>query len=364
MKILVLTQAYPTPDDEVSLAYVRTRNVFYKSQGAHIDIINFNTKIEYKKDDINVYPLEWFCKEYASSYDMLICHAPNLRSHYKFLLKYGSLFPKKVFFFHGHEVLKKSKVYPKPYYYVKKNIFRNVFQDIYDDIKLKLWKKYFKKNSSSCHLIFVSKWMRDEFYKWVKINPSYLKGREHITYNSVDEVFEKNCFILETPKKYDFITIRSVLDGSKYAVDIVNNLALNNPNYRFLLIGKGEFFNYYKKAPNLTWIDDRINHQDILEYLNESSCALMPTRTDAQGVMMCEMAAFGIPVITSDIPVCHEVFDDLETVRFIDNETMGIESIESIYEHLRGLKKKHTRYYYTTVTNEEYQILQEIQKGV
>lgn len=46
----------------------------------------------------------------------------------------------------------------------------------------------------------------------------------------------------------------------------------------------------------------------------------MPTRTDAQGLMMCEMAAFGIPVITSDIPVCHEVFDGAENVYFIRNE--------------------------------------------
>lgn len=362
MKVLVLTQAYPTPDGDVSLAYVRTRNVFYKSQGAYVDIINFNTKTEYRMDDLNVYPLKWFHKEYSSFYDLLICHAPNLRSHYKFLKKYGNLFPKKVFFFHGHEVLKKNKVYSKPYYYVKKNAFQNILRDIYDDIKLTMWKKYFKNNHTSCHLIFVSNWMRDEFYKWVKISPSVLKGHEHITYNSVGEVFEKNNFLLETPKKYDFVTIRSVLDGSKYAVDIVNNLALNNPNYKFLLIGKGEFFNYYKKAPNLIWIDKRINHQEMLKYLNESSCALMPTRTDAQGVMMCEMAAFGIPVITSDIPVCHEVFDNLETVRFIDNKNEGKESIASIYESIRGLSKKHTRYYFTKVTMEEFKILRSIQK--
>jgi glycosyltransferase involved in cell wall biosynthesis len=46
----------------------------------------------------------------------------------------------------------------------------------------------------------------------------------------------------------------------------------------------------------------------------------MPTRTDAQGLMMCEMAAFGIPVITSDIPVCHEVFDGFSNAYFISND--------------------------------------------
>ena len=363
MKILVLTQAYPTPEGDVSLTYVRTRNVFYKSQGAHVDIINFNTNDEYKMDGLNVYPLEWFNKEYASFYDLLICHAPNLRSHYKFLKKYGYLFPKKVFFFHGHEVLKKTKVYPKPYYYVKKNIFRNLIQDVYDDLKLRIWRTYFKKNHDSCHLVYVSNWMRNEFYKWVRINPFILEGHEYITYNSVGETFEKNSFQLKAQKKYDFVTIRSVLDGSKYAIDIVNNLALNNPAYKFLIIGKGDFFKYYKKAPNITWIDKQINHQEMLEFLNESNCALMPTRTDAQGVMMCEMAAFGIPVITSDIPVCHEVFDKLETVCYIDNNKKGNESIKDIYKSIRGLSKKHTRYYFSKVTLEEFHILQKILNG-
>ena len=37
----------------------------------------------------------------------------------------------------------------------------------------------------------------------------------------------------------------------------------------------------------------------------------MPTRADAQGVMACEMATFGIPLITSNIDVCKEVFKEL-----------------------------------------------------
>ena len=48
----------------------------------------------------------------------------------------------------------------------------------------------------------------------------------------------------------------------------------------------------------------------------------MPTRTDAQGLMMCEMATYGMPVITTDIPVCHEVLDSFENVSMFDiNDT-------------------------------------------
>ncbi len=52
---------------------------------------------------------------------------------------------------------------------------------------------------------------------------------------------------------------------------------------------------------------------------NSSRCALMPTRLDAQGVMACELASFGMPLITSDIGICRDVFSSFDNVKFIDN---------------------------------------------
>lgn len=37
----------------------------------------------------------------------------------------------------------------------------------------------------------------------------------------------------------------------------------------------------------------------------------MPTRTDAQGLMMCEMAAMEYLLLLQRYPVCHEIFDGL-----------------------------------------------------
>ena len=88
------------------------------------------------------------------------------------------------------------------------------------------------------------------------------------------------------------------------------------------MIGKGKFFEYNEKAQNLQWIDKVLNHEEIIDILNNSKCALMPTRTDAQGLMMCEMASFGIPLITSDIPVCHEIFDEFSNVALLNNENI------------------------------------------
>lgn len=360
LKILVITTSYPDNDGGISLAYVRTRNVYYQSKGVHVEVINFHTKTEYQIDGINVHPLSWFDKQKAKDFDLLICHAPNLRKHYVFLKKYGSLFPKVIFFFHGHEVLKINKVYSKPYSFVKKNLVKMSCQNIYDDFKLHIWRKYFQRHSKTSYCIFVSNWMKNEFYKWTKLSPSILIGHEYITYNSVGEVFERNEYNKKQEKKYDFITIRSVLDGSKYCVDIINTLAFKNPNLRFLLIGKGQFFKFIEKAPNLTLIEKSLSHKEICSYMDQAKCALMPTRTDAQGVMMCEMQAYGMPVITSDIPVCHEVFADSQGVDYIDNENLNNINLIQIYDKIKNKAKKNSRYFYSKVCEEELTIIKKI----
>ena len=163
-----------------------------------------------------------------------------------------------------------------------------------------------------------------------------------------------------TEKKYDFVTIRSVLDGSKYAVDIVNDIAKLNPQKKFLLVGKGLFFNYIPKADNLDWVDERISHQKMIELLNSAKCALMPTRTDAQGVMMCEMATFGMPLITSDIPVCHEVLDGWEGVAFISNENYKSCDFSLLYDSIKNVAGKKDIYFYSKVGKQELDILTRI----
>ena len=101
-------------------------------------------------------------------------------------------------------------------------------------------------------------------------------------------------------KEYDFITIRSNLDDSKYAIDVVNNLANRHPQYKFLLVGKGHFFEHYAKADNIIRIERFITPDEMVALLNKSRYGLMPTKNDTQGIMACEMATFGIPLVTSD----------------------------------------------------------------
>lgn len=355
MKILVAVSKYVEPGRKSSHFFVEARNLYYKKCGVDVHVLNFSAKNDYVIDDIPVYCLESYARQCNTNrFDLLVIHQSNLRNHYLFLRKYEHFFPKIVFFFHGHEVLRTSKVYSKPYGYVKNDAwYMKIAQEMYDSLKLSIWHHYIPKLLYKSHLVFVSHWMYREFLKWTKISPDIIKDKYTITYNCVGEQFETLDYDFSpSTKDYDFITIRGRLDVSKYAVDIVNQLAKNNPQLKFLLVGKGDFFKYNEKADNIEWLDTYLTHDDIVALLNKSRCALMPTRTDAQGVMMCEMATFGMPVITSDIPVCHEVFEGFENVRFIDNENVLNNDLANLLDSLCvGLPYKKNNTYFSMNTS-------------
>ena len=358
MKILVLTEDYPNNHGGVALMYVHTRNIYYHEHGIDVDNLSFSAAESYNIDGICVLSLSDYLQE-KKNYDLLIIHAANIRHHYMFLKKYGHRFKYFMFFFHGHEVLKIHSVYSKPYPFVRENKIKIIAQNTYDFVKLKIWRYYFPKVISKSFFVFVSKWMLEEFEKWTGINRSMLDKHYSITYNCVGKEFEDACYDSSGEKPYDFVTIRGNLDGSKYSIDIVNKLAKVTPQGRFLVIGKGKFFSYYKKADNLEWWNKTLSHDEIIHVLNQSKFALMPTRTDAQGLMMCEMAAFGIPVVTSDIPVCHEVFDGFSNVYYISN--MHIQSLQKLItaEHIT---KKDTRYYCENTVQKEYELIRSFER--
>lgn len=330
-KLLIVVEDYPDNNGKVTLMYVHTRNKSYKEFGFDVSVLSFRADKKYVIDNIPVITLDDYEKQ-KEEYDILICHAPNIRHHYHFLKKYGNNFPKFVFFFHGHEVLKINKTYSKPYPYVRNSKIKSWLQDCYDDFKLSVWRKYYPSVKDKSKFVFVSNWMLDEFLKWTKIPYAEIKDYCEITYNCIGKAFEETQYDPDANKEYDFLTVRSFLNGSKYCVDLVNQLAFANPDKKFLLVGKGEFFDHYEKAPNLIWMNRTMNHSEIIEYMQKSRCALMPTRTDAQGLMMCEMASTGMPLITSDIPVCHEVFEEFKNVSLIDNDNpmLNLEEVLSV----------------------------------
>ncbi len=355
-RVLVAVVDYPNNNGRISMMYVHSRNKYYNENQIDVTVLSFSEHDEYFIDGIRVISLKKYEKE-NQQYDILISHAANLRNHYLFLKKYGSRFPRYIFFFHGHEVLRINEVYSKPFPFAKKSKSKIIYQNIYDSIKLSIWRRFYLANKEKSQYVFVSKWMLEQFLKWTGIPYEEIADSTSITYNCIGHEFEDYCYDPYSEKKYDFITVRGNIDGSKYAVDVVNELAKCNPHLRFLLIGKGKLFNYYSKADNLAWMDRTMTHEEIIAYLDKTRCALMPTRTDAQGLMMCEMASTGIPLITSDIPVCHEVFENFDNVEYIENDN-GQTDLGAILQRFQNRRfSRHTKYFNANTSEQEVKII-------
>ena len=356
---LVLVEEYPDGRGNVSRMYVHTRNKYYREQGINVTVLCSRANSSYVLDGIPVITAEQHERE-RKKYDLLICHAPHLRKHYPFLVKHGKDFPRFVFFFHGAEVQKRL------FYYSQSPSFKGFSREemalnLFDDFKLLVWRHYFPRVISKSTLVFVSRWIRDEFLRWTKIKPDVIKDAHVIIHNGVERPFEETAYDWEAPKAYDFITVRGYLDGWKYGVDIVNELAKNNPDMKFLIIGKGQFFNHNEKAPNIEWTDRTMRHEEIVQWLQKARCALMPTREDTQGLMSCEMASTGMPLITSDIPVCHEVFEGFDNVALIDNENTRLD-LNGI---CRALEKKepfaeNDKYYAVNTIAREVELIKRV----
>ena len=363
MRVLVLTAFYPIPGGTHERMFVHVRNQYYQRNGINVTVLNFDAKNNYDIDGIRVITLNEFVRNNGKEkYDILISHSANLRNHYRFLKKYQSKFERLVFFFHGHEMLYLNKDYPRPYSYLKAAKWHKVLiQDMYDALKIKIWATYYKKLSSKSEFIFVSEWIHRQVLKNTNLNDYDLKDRVHIINNSIGSIFELHNYDIKTYKEFDYITIRSNIDGSKYCIDLLTEYAKNNPEKRFLLIGKGKYFDYHTIPGNITWINKTITHDDMLDYINRSKCALMLTREDTQGVMTCEMETYGIPVITSDIEVCHEFFENMSGVKMIPNSPIS-NSINDIYEELysRLPFEKDKRFFAQNTIEREIQLFQSI----
>lgn len=352
MKILVLAENYPSNKCH-NRTYIHVRNKYYQKQGIDVTVLSFKAKNNYTFEGIKVISKNNFK---IDNYDLLCTHAPNLKHHYLFIKKYKKYFKKIILFFHGQEILKWSRDYPKEYIFMKRNIIKVKLRDLYDEYKFKIWNKFINKNIDNLHLIFVSNYLYTKFLTNIKINN--IDKHISIINNSVGELFEINNYDNKTNKEYDFITIRGEsLDQSKYGIDIVTRLAFNNPKYKFLVIGEGNYYKYNDKPDNLIFINKILNHKEIIDYLNKSKYGLMPTKQDTQGVLTCELLTFGIPTLTSNLEVCEEIFKDFKNVKLIDN---SINKLNDIIRDIKYTNDKNEKYFSKNTISKEVELFKEL----
>lgn len=312
-RVLVLCSGYPSVDNPYNCTWAHIRNRYYLDNGLNVEVFVTGSNEEYEIDSIKVISKVQMTQSLDSGkYDLIISHSPNLRGHLPILNKYSN--HKCILFMHGTESMWLNHDYPKPYAYNKPTLLNRLIRDSYDFVKF-IFLRRFILGANNAHIVFVSKWMKDVFEKnVVKLEDAQ---RYSIINNSLNQrFFESNHTFCEDSKNADFITLRR-LDLSKYAIDLVCSFAKSNPQYKFHIYGKGNYFDFNEKPDNVDVFDYHIKQDDIPELLNKYPAALMPTRCDAQGVMACEIATYGMPIITTDIDVNREMFSEFENVTLL-----------------------------------------------
>ncbi len=316
MQVLILVSGYPSDENLYNCTWAHARSLGYLENGIQPIIINFGARKSYKFDGISVYcEKDWKLVD-TSNIDIVLSHSPNMRKHFPFLRKNVNKFKKIFLFCHGSESMYINNDYPKPFSYIKQSFLKNIIRNFYDFLKMKNFKNFFLRNSKA-EIIFVSNWMKDIFEKNIISLDGY-KQRYYIINNTIHPVFFERKYSRNNTLA-DFITIRR-FDDSKYGVDLVVKMAFANPNYKFHLYGKGNYFLHNPKPENLEIFNNFIKPEDMPELLNKYNMGLMPTRCDAQGVMMCEMAVYGIPLVTTDISVTREMLEKFDNVMLIKEE--------------------------------------------
>ena len=71
--------------------------------------------------------------------------------------------------------------------------------------------------------------------------------------------------------------------------------------------------------------------------------------------MMCEMATYGIPLITSDIKVCREVLEGFDNIYYIDNNKPEVDP-KKIFEAFDEYITKQSRYYKINTCEKELEL--------
>lgn len=323
MKILVVTQVYPTEQNLYQGAFIHTRSMFYKLNGIDVDVISFSASKIYIYESVRIFTEKDFPLLIDKKrYDAVIFHAPNLRNHIRFFLTNFKKLPKVFFILHGHEVLKTRLYYPEPFSF-KKSIFSltiKFLNTIYDSFKCLVLKQIIAQFcGKKISLIFVSDYLKNLAASNLGISLDHLNKHSTVIHNPVSPQILEYKYDYTKKRENLCITIRPY-DESVYAIDKVLEIAKQNPDYLFHIYGVGKYFDFNTKPINVEVFKKYINPKEFVEVLNKYKAAVMLSHHDSQGVMASEMAYFGIPLVVSDIPAAREMFGSLSNIKFIDNK--------------------------------------------
>lgn len=353
-KLLVLCQNYPSVENPFSQPFIHYRLKEY-IKFFDITVLSFAANKDYIIDGVKVVSeVNFKPHSEIKHFDLVISHAPNVRNHLRFILLNLFEFKKITFIFHGYEVIDIHKrVYDQETHYEFPHNY-SLASKFYHKIKLPLTCMFLHllKGITKLNFIFVSNQLLKEAMEDLKCGVFKENKNSFVVNNPINPEFYSK---FESTEEFDFVCIRP-FDDPKYGIDIFIKLAENNPSFKFHLYGKGSLPKVKELPRNLTIFNKFLSAPEMILTLKKYKSAILPTRWDSQGVLACELAAYGMPLLTSKLAVCEEFLGAFPNVKLVDNNIFHELDLSKInftpYAHSTQL------YSHELTTHKEIQVIQ------
>jgi len=315
-KVLIVSDAYPSPDNLYASMFVHARVREYRKRGLNprIFVIRYDDAEnvrEYEGSAIiegSTELLESVIEK--SNVELVLVHFLWVAMWRAIYTRLGKV--KVIIYCHGYEIqpFHRREFSYKPdemEFYKKVDVARKSLWDYVFNVGLQ---------SNCVHLVFVSQYFADEVMEDYDV--TIPADKYSIIHNAIDvDLFKYVEKDAELRKKiFCLASFRTV----KYARDIAVNVILKLSEYdefadmEFLFAGSGPLWDELTKPleefPNVKLENRFFTHQEIADLQLEYGVFLAPTRWDSQGVSKDEAMASGLVPISNVVSAIPEFIDD------------------------------------------------------
>ncbi|MEM4619036.1 MAG: glycosyltransferase family 4 protein [Desulfurococcaceae archaeon] len=294
-RILMISPNYPSESNKYPFTFVHVRAKIYSNEGLKVKVFVPSSKTfnKYFYEGIEVYKLPYeLLPKIVSNFDpeVLAVHAPPPL----LLAKLTNLGRPIAVWIHGAEVLVRAFHHYFSPFGIKNNV-NKATSVVIDNFRNLLLRSIIQKAGA---VIYVSKWMKNISEKYLLMKHPY----SFVIPNPVDtDLFKPRRAIYERSR--EGISVRAL--EWKYGLDIAVKAFAKLP-VKLTILGKGSLEHYLKNLAyainaNVEFNTSFIEHNKLPFVYDNYSFFVAPSRTEAQGVAMCEAMASGLPVVATNV---------------------------------------------------------------
>jgi glycosyltransferase involved in cell wall biosynthesis len=294
MRIALLAPGYPTDEAPYNHAFVHARARLYAERGHAVAAFALGDARRWTLDGVAA--TSGTAREIEAAItafrpDVLAIHAPNFRS----IPVAQRIFVPQVSWIHGHEAqlslhaVHFARTLPGKAWKLIKALPRQAVQ-------LSLLSEFLPAQKS---VVFVSRWMRAQ----AETNTRQTFAAAEIIPNPVDvAMFSPR---LDPDRRFHGVTTRS-LNTRVYGLDVAIRAFSRFGGAHLTMIGTGSLEAPLRRLieetrSNTTLEARNVPHRAMPELLSRYGFFVAPSRSESQGLAMCEAMACGLPVIATRV---------------------------------------------------------------